>query len=101
MPNRPSRFDSNTISRPSGDQRGARDWPMEVSWMALDPSGSATHISDSPERVDWKTTRRPSGENWGILSTRVEEIATIGGDEAGAPAAEVSIRQMFQSLKLR
>src|SRR5262245_58122828 len=98
----PSVFDSNKISRPSGDQRGAIvSAPKEVSWTAFDPSGSASHISESPERVDWKATRRPSGENWAILSIRVEEIAATGGDEAGAPGAEVSIRQMFQSLKLR
>src|SRR5205814_2425402 len=66
---------------PSRDHRGAAVCvaPMEVSRMALDPSGLANHISASPERVDWKATRCPSGENWAMLSTRVEEIASPGG----------------------
>ena len=56
---------------------------MEVSWTALDPSGSASQISPSPERSDENATRRPSGESWGMSSSLVEEIETTGGDEAG------------------
>ena len=74
---------------------------MEVSWTALDPSGSASQISHSPERSDAKATRRPSGESWGMPSRLVEEIETTGGEEAGAPGAEVSTRQILKSWKLR
>jgi hypothetical protein len=34
-------------------------------------------------------------------SALVEEIATDGGEAAGAPGAEVSMRQMLSSWKLR
>jgi hypothetical protein len=74
---------------------------MEVSWTAFAPSGSASQISDSPERSVAKATRRLSGENWGFESALVEEIETTGGEEAGTPGAEVSTRQIFVSLKLR
>src|SRR5215472_16186721 len=99
----PSRLESKTISWPSGDQRGVPvlGAPMDVSWTALDPSGSASQTSVSPERLDPKATRRPSGENSALQSTRVEEMATTGGDEAGAPGAVVSTRQIFESSKYR
>ena len=48
-----------------------------------------------------KATRRPSGENLQWMSALVEAMATVGEDEAGAPAAEASTRQMFSSVKLR
>ncbi len=69
--------------------------------MALEPSESASQTSASPERSEIKATRRPSGENSGIHSLLVEEIETAGGEEALAPAGEVSTRQIFQSAKLR
>jgi hypothetical protein len=71
---------------------------MKVSWEALDPSGSASQISHFPERSDVKATLRPSGENWDIPSLLVEEIETTDGDEAGAPGAEVSMRQTLPSV---
>lgn len=40
-------------------------------------------------------TRRPSGEKWGMLSFRVEEIATTGDEVVASPGADVSTRQMF------
>src|SRR3712207_1510543 len=88
------------MSRPSGDHRGtpvpvgARS---DVSWTALEPSGSETQISQAPERVDVNATRRPSGENMQWISALVDEIAIVGG----ASGATASIRQMFSSLKLR
>src|SRR3954454_22182744 len=98
----PSGFEWKAMKSPSGDQRGAPGFaPIEVIWLALDPSGSATQISDSPERFDTKVTRRPSGENAGIHSTLVEVSATAGGEEAFPPGAGVPTRQIFQSAKLR
>jgi hypothetical protein len=74
---------------------------MDVSWTALDPSGSVSQISQFPDRLDVSATRRPSGERWGMLSSLVEEMETTGRDEAGAPGAEVSTRQILKSVELR
>ena len=73
----------------------------DVSGTALDPSGSGSQISKFPDRLDVMATRRPSGERWGMLSSLVEEIETTGADEAGAPDAEVSTRQILKSVELR
>ena len=90
------------MSWPSRDQRGApMVLIMEVSWTALDPSGSVSQISQFPDRLDENATRRPSGERWGMLSSLVEEMETTGGDEAGAPGPEVSTRQILKSVELR
>src|SRR5262245_37562510 len=93
----------NVMVWPSGDQRAVPvlGASMEVSCTALDPSRSASQISACPVRFELNATRRPSGENWGLPSARVEEMATAGGDDAGAPGAEVSTRQIFVSWKLR
>ena len=74
---------------------------IDVTCTAFDPSGADTQISDSPERFDRNATRCPSGERLGIPSNRVEPIAGTGGEEAGAPAAAVSTRQILPSAKLR
>ena len=60
-----------------------------------------TQISHAPERVVVKATRRPSGESCGWMSVFVDAMATAAGDEAAAPTPEVSMRQMFSSVKLR
>lgn len=74
---------------------------MDVSWIALEPSGSEVQISGSPDRPEVKATRRPSGENRMWYSTFVDDIAGTGADKDGAPRAGVSMRQKFQSTKLR
>ena len=73
----------------------------DVTWTALDPSGSATQISDSPDRLDTNATRRPSGERLGRVSVLVETMAPAAGEEAGRPAVANSIRHTFASEKLR
>jgi hypothetical protein len=70
---------------------------MEVSWTAFAPSASASQISISPERFDAKATRRPSGENVGFVSLRVDAIKVTGAETDGAPGPEVSTRQRFSS----
>ena len=39
--------------------------PRVVSWTAFDPSASPTHNSNSPERLEKKAIRLPSGERAG------------------------------------
>src|SRR5271157_2137712 len=74
---------------------------IDVSWTAFEPSGSASQISVGPERSESKATRRPSGENWGDMSGLVEAMAALGGEDAGAPGAEVEMRQMLMMSVLR
>jgi hypothetical protein len=74
---------------------------MDVSRIALEPSRSVVQISQLPERLDGNATRRPSGESCGVESFLVEEIATAGGEEARAPGAGTSTRQILVSWKLR
>ena len=74
---------------------------MDVSWTAFEPSGSASQISIGPERLELNATRRPSGENWGFASIRVEVMAATGGEDDGAPGAEVLTRQIFAPWMLR
>ena len=85
-------MESNAIVSPSGDQRGVpvTSASMEVSWTALLPSRSASQISNLPERFEAKATRRASGDNCALLSSRVEETEAMGGDGDGAPGAEIS-----------
>ena len=71
---------------------------MNVSWTASAPEASARQISFSPDRVDVNVTWRPSGAKCAMASRRVEEIATAGGDVAGAPGEAVSMRQMLASV---
>ena len=45
----PPRSEENTISSPSGDQRGSRSSkPPEVTWVGSEPSGSAVHTWNRP-----------------------------------------------------
>ena len=74
---------------------------IEVSWTAFEPSESASQILVGPERFEEKAIRRPSGDNWGSESVRVEAMVTMGGDNAGAPGAEVSTRQKFLTSIVR
>ena len=89
-------WESNASQRPSGDHWGLPccfPRPL-VSWMVFDPCASVTKISPaSPERVDENTMFLPSGENWGLVSMRVERMKG-----AGDPPA--SILQMSTSLLL-
>jgi hypothetical protein len=64
---------------PSGDQRGVPlSEPNEVNGTVFEPSLSQTQISPLPERPDAKAILRPSGENCGNTSLRVEEMKFIG-----------------------
>jgi hypothetical protein len=63
--------------------------------------GPNLRVSGSPDRPEVKATRRPSGENRMWYSTFVDDIAGTGADKDGAPRAGVSMRQKFQSTKLR
>jgi len=60
---------------PSGDQAG-EFWPRPgpfVSWAGPDPSAAASQTSvRSPERVDAKAMRLPSGEKRGWPSKKDE-----------------------------
>ena len=78
---------------PSGDQVGTAAFGAfkNVSCAAPDPSGSLIQISGHPERSDVNATRRPSRENLGPRSIRVDSIASDGSPEAGAPTTGVSI----------
>jgi hypothetical protein len=71
---------------------------MNVNWTASAPETFARQTSCSPDRVDVNVTWRPSGAKCAIASRRVEEIATAGGEVAGAPGDGVSMRQTLASV---
>src|SRR5271168_363426 len=71
----PPNRESKAISSPSGDHRGVPvTTPKEVSWRALDPSPSQTHISMFPLRLDSNAILLPSGEMLGDSCAAEETI---------------------------
>src|SRR3712207_35767 len=99
MSREPTAGESKAICRPSGDQRGMPTCgpPKEVSWTGSEPSASQVQISRGPVREDEKATFFPSGEYWGLLSVRVEEINFVGSRSPAPFAPRTSMRQMFVS----
>src|SRR5688572_9257612 len=93
----PDRRELNRIARPSGAHRELDVFgpPIEVIWVAPEPSAFAVQISSVPERVEVNVTLVPSAEKSGLWSWKVEAIAST----AVRPASEGRIgrRQMFVS----
>src|SRR2546427_2173880 len=73
---RPSGRESNAICWPSGDQRGVPVCgPLnDVSCTGFEPSSRAAHISQLPERSDWKASLLPSGDTCGAVAVSLEEV---------------------------
>src|SRR5262245_36320984 len=76
----PSAVESKAMCSPSGDQRGVAvaGPPIEVTCAACEPSLWHTQISGLPERSELNTTFRPSSENWGLSSLRVDGLILTG-----------------------
>ena len=76
------------MKRPSGDQLEPAAWPAKlVNCTGFLPSASHTQISSLPERFDVKAILRPSGENCGYCSIRVEEMKLTGAPAPRRPPA--------------
>ena len=91
------------IHRPSGDQLGCPTIgpPKFVMRTAFEPSAFETHTSREPERDEMKAIFLPSGEYFGVWSTRVEEMksSACSGDRrfAAVPRARYSCPQFVAS----
>src|SRR5689334_16220840 len=75
----PEARESKAILRLSLHQLGAPvSGPLkEVTFTGSLPSAFATHISELPERVDWKVTRVASGEYCGTSCMRVDSTNAV------------------------
>ena len=84
-----------TMVFPSGDHLGALTSPPEndVNCSGFDPSLLATQIWVVPDRSDVNASLRPSGENCGLLSVRMDATTLW----AGRDGTVVSLTQMFVS----
>ena len=70
-----------TMVFPSGDHLGELTSPPEndVNCIGFDPSLLATQIWEGPDRCDMNASLRPSGENCGLMSSRVEATTLWAG----------------------
>ena len=85
------------ISWPSGDQRGvACDWSAHGGELdGVGPVGIGQPDFQFSRAIRCKGDPAAVGGKLRVDVQSVEEMATTGGDEAGAPGAEVSTRQIF------
>ena len=75
------------MTRPSGENLGKIAWPNSVSWRGAFPSLSEIQTSDVPLRSEMKAIFVPSGETWGMKSSRVDATILCGGEVASRKAA--------------
>ena len=97
MSDEPSRRELNRMNRPSGDHCGFAHCgpPIDVTCVGFEPSGSETHISSAPDRVDANASRLPSREKSGVSSSKVERTR---GFVAGGFLPSSLSSQMFAFL---
>src|SRR5690242_17735351 len=81
MDQEPDVSELNAMDLPSGDQvaQALVPRPIDVNCREFEPSLSHVQISRLPDRLEQNAIRRPSGEGWGFISSRVDEITNSGG----------------------